>query len=157
MTLDADSFIIYLFSNRKGSFVVWVIFVSAAGPMAGLALNSPKLWRNLFTHKALWATIACCMTFQAVRIVLHPPQPSKGIGMWIFFPFLEVFEMTEAAFSVANVVGRLFSKDVAGVRLEGEGYQTKEDCLNDQNNEQTDGQRRFRHFRANRFELFLTA
>ena len=157
MTLDADSLIIYLSSNRKGSFVVWVIFVSTAGPMAGLALHSPKLRRNLFTHKALWATIACCMTFQAVRIVLHPPQPSKGIGMWIFFPFLEVFEMTESAFSVANVVGRLFSKDVAGVWLEGEGYQTNEDCLNDKNDEQPDGQRRFRHSKANRFELFLTA
>ncbi len=157
MTLDADSLIIYLSSNRKGSFVVWVIFVSAAGPMAGLALNSPKLRRNLFTHKALWATIACCMTFQAVRIVLHPPQPSKGIGMRIFFPFLEVFEMTEPAFSVANVVGRLFSKNFAGVRLDEEGYQTKEDCLNEKNDAQPDGQRRFRHFKANRFELFLTA
>ena len=78
---------------------------------------------------------------------MHPPQPSKGIGMWIFFPFLEVFEMTESAFSVANVVGRLFSKDVAGVWLDEECYQTKENCLNDQDNEQPDGQRRFRHFR----------
>ena len=88
---------------------------------------------------------------------MHPPQPSKGIGMRIFFPFLEVFEMTESAFSVANVVGRLFSKNFAGVRLDEEGYQTKEDCLNEKNDAQPDGQRRFRHSKANRFELFLTA
>ena len=95
--------------------------VLAAREIAGLALDSPQLWGDLFTHKTLGPAIARCMTFQTVWIILHSSQPSKCIGMWVFLPFLEVFKMAKPTFSVANVVGLLFSKHLARIQLGGPG------------------------------------
>jgi hypothetical protein len=55
------------------------------------------------------------MALQTVRVVLHLAQPVKGISMGIFFPFLEIFEMTKAAFPVADVVRLFFSEGLAVV------------------------------------------
>ena len=87
------------------------------------------------------------MTFQAVRVVIHPSQPGKGISMGVFFPFLEVFKMTEAAFPVPNIVRLFLSKDIAGEQLDRTGYQGRENCLEEQSQKQNDGERRFGHFR----------
>jgi hypothetical protein len=73
------------------------------------------------------------MTLQTVRVVIHPPESVKGIGMRVLFPFLEVFEMTEPAFSVADIVRLFFPKRVARKQLQRirysrqKGYDKKQD------------------------------
>ena len=147
MTFLADLFIANLSSDRERPFVVWVVFMLAAGSMAGLALHAPELRGNLLTHKPLWALITCCMTVQTVRVSPLLPQHSKGIGMVLLFPLLEVFKMTKSAFPVANIIWRFFSADLKMKRLDKEGSREEEGCLKEQDDEETDSERRFRHSR----------
>jgi hypothetical protein len=57
------------------------------------------------------------VALQAVRVIFHPPEPGKGIGMRVFFPFLEILEVTEAAFSVSDIVRFFFTKRIAREQL----------------------------------------
>ena len=60
---------------------------------------------------------------------MHPSQPYKGIGMGVFFPSLKVFEMTEAAFPVADIVLLFSSKNIAGAELEQGGRKINLDLV----------------------------
>jgi hypothetical protein len=61
------------------------------------------------------------MTFQTIGVVLHPSQPYKGIGMGVFSPSPKVFEMTEAALPVADIVLPFTGKNIAGAEWEQGG------------------------------------
>ena len=120
VTFDTHPLIVYLSANGKGVLVVRIILVPTARPVACFALDTPEFRCDLFRHKTLRSAIAGSMAFQAVGVVLHPSEASKGVGMGVFFPFLEVLEMTKPAFPVANIVRLFLSQDViTGDREEG--------------------------------------
>jgi hypothetical protein len=157
VALNADPFIVNLSPDRKGPSIVWIILMFAARAVARFTLDSPEFRGDLFGHKTLRLPISCCVTFQTIWIILHPPQPSKGVGMRVFFPFLEVFKMTKSAFSIPDIVRHVFSKNRARIKLAETHDKTKETYLNDQSGEQPEGQHWLLHLGVWGLALFLTA
>jgi len=115
VTVDTHPLIVYLAPNRKPSLIMRVIFVFTSRAVASLTLDASKLRRNLLTDKSLGTAKTCCMTLQTIGIILHPPEPGEGIGVRVFFPFFEVFEMAKPAFSVAYIVRLFLGMDIGSV------------------------------------------
>jgi hypothetical protein len=127
VAFDTNPLIIYLSPDGKGHLIGGIVLVSAAGPMTGFTLHAPKLRCNLLAYESLGFAIARCVALQTVGIVLHPSQTGKGICMRVFFPFLEVFKMTEAAFPVPNIVGGIFGEDRGSAGKERAHIEPKRD------------------------------
>jgi hypothetical protein len=116
MALDTHGLIVNLPADGKRSFVMGIIFMPASRTMTGFTLHASKFWRDFLADKSLRLAIACCVAFKTIGIVFHATQPGKRIGMGIFFPFFEILKMTQAAFSVTDVVKLGTGKGVFGER-----------------------------------------
>jgi hypothetical protein len=128
MALDTNRLVVDFPTDGQGSLVVGVVFVSAPRSVTSFTLNTAEFRRDLFAHKSLGFTVAGRMTFEAIRIVAHSTQAGKGVGMGVLFPLFEIFEMTQPAFAVPDVIGRVTGKNVKAAREKRTGQKRNGQC-----------------------------